>query len=95
MGSALQRHANRTVQCPMFLVEELGRCTIQPGFVKPFVKVYQQRMSVSPGLQMPKRMEDCVVRVMSPNKTCPKALTTLRQFVTNTLGTMVLGRSAI
>ena len=39
------RHANRTVQCPMFLAEEFGRCTFQPQFLKPFVKLYQQRMA--------------------------------------------------
>lgn len=83
VDSAVQRHANRTVQCPVFLAEELGRCTIQPGMVKPFVKLYQKRMSVSPGLQMPQRMEDCVIRLMSPNKTCPKALAMLRQSVIN------------
>ena len=38
-------HANRTVQCPMFLAEEFGRCTFQPQFLKPFVKLYQQRMA--------------------------------------------------
>ena len=81
VDSAVQRHANRTVQCPIFLAEELARCAIQPGFVKAFVKLYQQRMSISPGLQMPQRMEDSVVRVMGPNKTCPNALLTLKQSV--------------
>ena len=36
VDSAVQRHANRTVQCPMFLAEEFGRCTFQPQFLKPF-----------------------------------------------------------
>jgi hypothetical protein len=70
VDSAVQRHANRTVQCPIYLAEELGRCTFQPGFVKPFVQLYQQRMSVRPQLQMPRRIEDCVVRLMTPSKTC-------------------------
>ena len=29
IDSAVQRHANRTVQCPIFLAEELNRCTFQ------------------------------------------------------------------
>ena len=46
--SAVARHANRTVQCPVFLAAEFNRAAIQPGFVKPFVKLYQQRMSLKP-----------------------------------------------
>ena len=69
VDSAVQRHANRTVQCPIFLAEEFGRCTFQPQFVKPFVKLYQQRMAVTPQLLMPQRMEDCVIRLMTPAKT--------------------------
>ena len=49
--SAIARHANRTVQCPLFLAEELKRCTFQPQYVKAFVKLYQQRMSLKPALQ--------------------------------------------
>ena len=41
----------------------------QPQFVKPFVKLYQQRMAVTPQLLMPQRMEDCVIRLMTPAKT--------------------------
>ena len=37
----------------------------QPQFVKPFVKLYQQRMAVTPQLLMPQRMEDCVIRLMT------------------------------
>ena len=44
VDNPVHRHANRTVQCPMFLAEEFGRCTFQPQFLKPFVKLYQQRM---------------------------------------------------
>ena len=52
VDSAVQRHANRTVQCPIFLAEELGRMVFQPQYVKQFVKLYQQRMSVTPHLMM-------------------------------------------
>ena len=45
VDNPVHRHANRTVQCPMFLAEEFGRCTFQPQFLKPFVKLYQQRMA--------------------------------------------------
>ena len=69
VDSAVQRHANRTVQCPIFLAEEFGRCAFQPQFVKPFVKLYQQRMAVTPQLLMPQRMEDCVIRLMTPART--------------------------
>ena len=81
VDSAVQRRANRTVQCPIFLAEELGRCTFQAGLVKPFVKLYQQRMSVNPRLQMPQRMEDCAIRLMSPNKVCPAAIGALTKSV--------------
>ena len=50
VDSAVQRHSNRTAQCPIFLAEELNRCTFQPQYVKAFVKLYQQRIAVSPGL---------------------------------------------
>ena len=30
VASATQRHVNRTIQCPIFLAEELNRCTFQP-----------------------------------------------------------------
>ena len=75
--SAVQRHANRTVQCPIFLAEELKRCTFQPQYVKAFVKLYQQRMSTTPTLQLPPRMEDCVIRIMNQTKTSAKAMKTL------------------
>ncbi len=71
--SAVQRHANRTVQCPIFLAEELQRCTFQVPYVKAFVRLYQQRMSVTPAFQMPQRMAECVIRLMTPNKTCVEA----------------------
>ena len=45
VDNPVHRHANSTVQCPMFLAEEFGRCTFQPQFLKPFVKLYQQRMA--------------------------------------------------
>ena len=73
VDSAVQRHANRTVQCPVFLVQELGRMDFQPQYIKQFVKLYQQRMSVTPHLQMPQKIEDCVIRLMSPAKTCAVA----------------------
>ena len=73
VDSAVQRHANRTVQCPVFLAEELGRMVFQPQYVKQFVKLYQQRMSITPHLLMPQKIEDCVVRLMSPGKTCQTA----------------------
>ena len=78
---AAQRHANRTIQCPVFLAEELSRCTFQPHLVKSFVKLYQQRMSVKPQLQMPPRMEDCVIRIMTQTKTCAEAMKSLNHVV--------------
>ena len=81
IDSAVQRHANRTVQCPVFLAEELNRCTINTQYVKSFVKLYQQRMSFQPALQLPPRMEDCVIRIMTPSKTCAKAMKSLTQAV--------------
>ena len=79
--SVVQRHANRTVQCPVYLAEELSRCTFQPQYVKSFVKLYQKRMSVNPALQMPQRMEDCVARLMTPVKTCKAAMKILIECV--------------
>ena len=81
IDSAVQRHANRTVQCPIFLAEELNRCTFQTQYVKSFVKLYQQRMSLKPALQLPPRMEDCVIRIMTQTKTCAKAMKSLTQAV--------------
>ena len=81
VDSAVQRHANRTVQCPIFLAEELNRCTFQTQYVKSFVKLYQQRMSLKPALQLPPRMEDCVIRIMTQTKTCAKAMKSLTQAV--------------
>ena len=45
----------------------------QAQYVKQFVKLYQQRMSFNPQLQMPKKIEDCVIRLMNPAKTCAAA----------------------
>ena len=81
IDSAVQRHANRTVQCPIFLAEELNRCTFQTQYVKSFVKLYQQRMSLKPALQLPPRMEDCVIRIMMRTKTCATAMKALTQAV--------------
>ena len=78
-ASAVQRHSNRTVQCPIFLAEELSRCTFQAQYVKQFVRLYQQRMSVRPELQLPARMEECVIRVMAQTKTSTKALKSFTQ----------------
>ena len=92
--SAVQRHSNRTVQCPIFLAEELNRCTFQPQYVKAFVKMYQQRMVLSPALQLPTRMEDCVIRLMTDGKTCKAALALLSRGVakfTWTEGPWLLG----
>ena len=92
--SAAQRHSNRTVQCPIFLAEELNRCTFQLQYVKAFVKLYQQRMVVSPALQLPPRMEDCVIRLMTDGKTCKAALKMLSRSVakfTWTEGPWLLG----
>ena len=82
VDSAVQRHANRTVQCPVFLAQEFGRMDFQPQCIKQFVKLYQQRMSVNPFLQMPQRIEDCVIRLMSPGKTCAAATKLLSSSVT-------------
>ena len=81
IDSAVQRHANRTVQCPIFLAEELNRCTFQTQYVKSFVKLYQQRMALKPALQLPPRSEDCVIRIMTQTKTCAKAMKSLTQAV--------------
>ena len=54
----------------------------QPQYIKQFVKLYQQRMSVTPLLQMPQRIEDCVIRLMSPGKTCAAATKLLSSSVT-------------
>ena len=77
IDSAVQHHANRTVKCQVFLAEELNRCTFQTQYVKSFVKLYQQRMSLKPALQLPPRMEDCVIRIMNQTKTSAKAMKTL------------------
>ena len=82
VDSAVQRHANRIVQCPVFLAQEFGRMDFQPQYIKQFVKLYQQRMSVTPLLQMPQRIEDCVIRLMSPGKTCAAATKLLSSSVT-------------
>ena len=79
--SAEQLHANRKVQCPNFLAKELSRCTIQTQDAKSLVKLYQHRMSTNPTLQLPPRMEDCVIRVMSQTKTSAKAMKVLTQAV--------------
>ena len=81
IDSAVQRHANRTVQCPIFLAEELSRCTFQTQYVKSFVKLYQQKMAWRPALQLPPRTEDCVIRIMTQTKTCAKAMKSLTQAV--------------
>ena len=81
VASATQRHVNRTIQCPIFLAEELSRFTFQPTYVKTFVKLYQQRMMMKPSLQLPARTEDCVIRVMTPTKTCPEAVKSLTRAV--------------
>ena len=73
VDSAVQRHANRTIQCPVFLAEEMGRMTFQAQYVKQFVKLYQQRMSVTPHLQMPEKIEECVIRLMNSAKICAAA----------------------
>ena len=65
VDSAVQHHTNRSAQCPVFLVEELNRCTFHTQYVKSFVKLYQQRMPLKPALQLPPRMEDCVIRIMT------------------------------
>ena len=81
VDSAVQRHANRTVQCPVFLAQEFGRMDFQAGYVKQFVKLFQQRMSMTPNLQMPLNIENCVIRLMSPDKTCPLAVKSLSSSV--------------
>ena len=43
-------------------------------YVKAFVKLNQQRMSVDPALQLPARMEDCVVKLTTPSKISQDAL---------------------
>ena len=81
IDSAMQGDANRTVQCPIFLAEELNRCTFQAKYVKSCVKLYQQKMASKPALQLPSRIEDSVIRIMTETKTCAKAMKSLTQAV--------------
>ena len=81
IDSAAQRSANRTVQCPIFLAEELARCTFQTQHVKAFVKLYRQRVTLNAALNMPQRMEEAIVRLMQLDKVCLKAKQLLAESV--------------
>ena len=92
VDSAVQRHANRTVQCPVFLAQEFGRMDFQPHYIKPSVKLYQQRSVMSPLLQMPQNIENCVIRLMRPDKSCSLQLSCCLPVWSNTHCVKALGR---
>ena len=81
VDSAVQHHTNRSVQCPVYIAEELNRLTSPSQFVKAVVKLYKQKMILNPSLQFPARMEDCVTTLMSPAKTCKTAFALLYRSV--------------
>lgn len=73
VNSGVSRHANRIVQCLVFLAQKLGRIDAQLPYKKQTVKLYEQRVSVTPLLQMPQRIDGCAVRFMNTGKTCAAA----------------------
>ena len=81
VDGAAQRHANRTVHCPIFISEDMLRNSKSDKHAKIFLKMYQQRTSVTPNLQMPKRMEDIVQKLMNRGKTCEVAYKMLHMAV--------------
>ena len=81
VDSAAQRYANRTVQCPVFLAQELKRGMIEPKHIRAVVKLYRQRVMITPALDMPQRMEDVLVRFMSQDKVSTKSMQLLSSSV--------------
>ena len=66
--SQAHRFANRSAYDVFYLAAEFARNCCDHSMVRSIVKLYRQRTMVTPQLAMPARVEDAVVRVMTPGK---------------------------
>jgi len=66
--SAAQRFASRPAHDPFFLSQEFERHSFDATHVKAIVKLYRQKTMLNGALAMPQRVEDVVIRLMSPGK---------------------------
>ena len=76
-----QRAASRTITDPIFLAQEFARASFNPAHVKGFVKLYRQRTMCNQSLTMPQKVEDAVVRLMSPEKKSKTCMFSLVDFI--------------
>ena len=66
--SQAQRYANRSAYDVFYLAAEFNRNCCDHNMARAVVKLYRQRTVLKRQLAMPARVEDAVVRVMSPAK---------------------------
>ena len=68
LESQAQRYANRSAYDVFYLAAEFNRNCCDQNMARAVVKLYRQRTLLLPQLAMPARVEEAVVRVMSPAK---------------------------
>ena len=66
--SQAQRYANRSAYDVFYLAAEFNRNCCDHNMARSVVKLYRQKTMLKPQLAMPARVEDAVVRVMTPTK---------------------------
>ena len=81
VSSAAARFANRSVTDPVYLSAELTRMKIPSSQVKAVVKIYRTRTLATPKLQMPQKVEDVCIRLMTSEKICIQARSLLADIV--------------
>ena len=81
VASAAQHHINRTVADPLFLSLEMGRNCMSAQQAKAVMKLYKQRCSVNPALQLGDHVEKASVLFMTPQKVAPASIDLIRAVI--------------
>jgi hypothetical protein len=66
--SAVNNKTNRSIEDPIFMSQEMMRCSCQAHNVKTIMSLYKQRTMANPSLKMQLSVEACTLRFMEAGK---------------------------
>ena len=78
VASAAQHHLNRTVADPLFLSIEMGRNCMSAQQARAVMRLYKNRCSINPALQLGDHVEKATVLFMTPQKVAPASIDLIR-----------------
>ena len=71
--SAVHSKTNRSIEDPIFMSQEMLRCSMGEHGVKTIMSLYKQRAMTAPSLKMQPSVEACTLRFMQEGKVCEAA----------------------